>query len=137
MHVRRLEAGILDYGTDIDQSINPFELGLGRLVHLDKAGFIGRDALESTNRKELRFMGLTCQQYPLVRGNQIYASNGNEAGNLTAGAWSSHLGCGIGYIRLNEPMEVGTTILAQTDEGEAECEVVALPFLAPQKQLVK
>ena len=137
MHVRRLEAGILDYGTDINDSINPFELGLGRLVHLDKVGFIGRDALEATNRKELRFMGLTCQRYPLVRGDRIFKSNGDIAGSLTAGAWSSHLGCGIGYARLNEPMEVGATILAQTDQGEAECKVVALPFVDPQKKLVK
>ena len=82
-------------------------------------------------------MGLTCQRYPLVRGDGIHRLNGDIAGSLTAGAWSSHLGCGIGYVRLNEPTEIGTTILAQTDEGEAECKVVALPFIDPQKKLVK
>ena len=40
MHIRRIEAGIFDYGTDIDQSLNPFEIGLDRLVHLDKVDFI-------------------------------------------------------------------------------------------------
>jgi len=51
MHIRRLEAGILDYGTDIDQTLNPYEIGLERLVHLDKSDFIGREALMETNQK--------------------------------------------------------------------------------------
>ncbi len=45
MEIRRIEAGILDNGTDFDLTMTPFEAGLGAFVDLDKPAFIGRDAL--------------------------------------------------------------------------------------------
>jgi aminomethyltransferase len=45
--IRRIEAGILNYGTDITLDTNPFEVGLDWQVNLDQeADFIGRGALE-------------------------------------------------------------------------------------------
>lgn len=44
--IRRIEAGILNWGADITLDNNPYEVGLERLVDEDKrADFIGRDAL--------------------------------------------------------------------------------------------
>jgi len=34
--IRRIEGGVLDYGSDIIVDNNPFEMGLERLVSLDK-----------------------------------------------------------------------------------------------------
>ena len=52
MHIRRLEAGILDYGTDIDQSLNPFELGLGQFVDLSiRLTSLAEAALLETDRR--------------------------------------------------------------------------------------
>ena len=40
--IRRIEAGILNYGIDMTLDNNPYEVGLERLVNLDKtADFIG------------------------------------------------------------------------------------------------
>ena len=44
-HHRRIEAGILSWGQDMDQEVNPFEIGLGWQVDLSKDNFIGKDAL--------------------------------------------------------------------------------------------
>ena len=44
-HVRRLEAGILSYGQDMDIENNPFEVRLGWQVDLDKGDYIGKEAL--------------------------------------------------------------------------------------------
>ena len=44
-HIRRLEAGILSYGQDMDIENNPFEVRLGWQVDLNKGDFIGKDAL--------------------------------------------------------------------------------------------
>ena len=50
--IRRIEAGILNFGIDMTISDNPYEVGLGRLVDLDKdADFIGREALERIKRE--------------------------------------------------------------------------------------
>jgi aminomethyltransferase len=44
--IRRVEAGILGYRSDIDLSINPFEAGMERLLDLDsERAFIGKAAL--------------------------------------------------------------------------------------------
>src|SRR5215831_14607150 len=54
LDVARVEAGLLLIDVDYhsskkavipEQKYSPFELGLGRLVHLDKERFVGRDAL--------------------------------------------------------------------------------------------
>ncbi|NIO07973.1 MAG: aminomethyl transferase family protein, partial [Deltaproteobacteria bacterium] len=42
MGVRRIEAGILDYGTDIEPNMTPYAAGLGAFVDLSKPDFIGR-----------------------------------------------------------------------------------------------
>ena len=48
MGVRRIEAAIMDNGTDMDSSMTPFDAGLGRFVDLDSdADFIGKAALRS------------------------------------------------------------------------------------------
>ena len=44
-HIRRLEAGILSYGQDLDIENNPYEVRLGWQVDLSKPDFIGKDAL--------------------------------------------------------------------------------------------
>ena len=83
MHTRRIEAGILDYGTDIDQSFNAYEIGLGRLVHKDKKDFIGRQALVNTKRTALRLMGIKCEGTFLTRGDKLFESGGQEAVSYT------------------------------------------------------
>ena len=50
--IRRIEAGILNYGIDMTIENNPYEVGLGRLVDLDKPQeFVGRDALRRIKEK--------------------------------------------------------------------------------------
>ena len=44
-HIRRIEAGILSYGQDMDIENNPYEVRLGWQVDLDKGDFIGKEAL--------------------------------------------------------------------------------------------
>jgi glycine cleavage system aminomethyltransferase T len=53
--IRRIEAGILNYGIDMTLDTNPYEVGLERLVNLDKAAeFIGRDALRRLSKQGVK-----------------------------------------------------------------------------------
>jgi aminomethyltransferase len=48
-HQRRVQAGILSYGQDMDKETNPFQCNLGHMVPKTKeADYIGRQALERT-----------------------------------------------------------------------------------------
>ena len=45
--IRRIEGGMLSYQADMDCTVNPFELGLGRLVDLEMdSDYIGKEALK-------------------------------------------------------------------------------------------
>jgi glycine cleavage system aminomethyltransferase T len=50
--IRRIEGGILNHGVDMTLDTNPYEVGLDRLVDIDKeAEFLGREALRRCARK--------------------------------------------------------------------------------------
>ena len=46
--ILRLEAALRLYGNDMDETVNPYEAGLGWTVKLTKGEFIGRAALEKS-----------------------------------------------------------------------------------------
>jgi glycine cleavage system aminomethyltransferase T len=137
MTIRRIEAGILDSGTDFDVTMTPFEAGLGALVDLDKGDFIGRDALLSADHGK-RLFGLKCAEgvpdyrQAIVDGDEI-------VGHVTAGAWSPYLEAGIGYARFEKPGAwVGRRLALRVADGPAlGCEIVDLPFYDPEKRIPK
>jgi len=51
-HHRRIAAGILSYGQDLDHETNPFQCNLGHMVPRKKsANYIGKQALEQTREQ--------------------------------------------------------------------------------------
>ena len=72
--IRRIEAGILDYGTDMNRTNNPFEVGLGSFVDLNKAQFIGKDRLSTMSRKTKLFGIKTSTAIPFA-GLEIIENN--------------------------------------------------------------
>ncbi|MFO1035314.1 MAG: aminomethyltransferase family protein [Geminicoccaceae bacterium] len=135
MGIRRIEAGILDNGTDFDLSMTPFEAGLGGFVDLGKEQFIGRAALLEADRGK-RLFGVKCPdaapgyRQPIRDGDGI-------VGHVTAGAWSPYLQAGIGYARFDTPGNwVGQRLTTTTADGDdLGCEVVDLPFYDTEKRI--
>ena len=101
----RLEAGYHLYGNDISEIIKPKEADLffPPFIHMDKSLFIGKNALESFNQKELQRIrvGLVAMKKgPSPRaGLKLYRDN-KEIGNITSGGFSPllNIGIGMGYI---------------------------------------
>jgi glycine cleavage system aminomethyltransferase T len=50
-HHRRIEAGLLSYGQDLDIEVNPYECGMGWQVDLTKDAFIGKDNLAKIKKE--------------------------------------------------------------------------------------
>jgi aminomethyltransferase len=99
----RLEACLALYGNDIDETTNPLEAGLGWIVKMDKALFIGKEALArvqqaGTPRKLVAFemtgRGIARHGYPLC------SAEGQPVGVCTSGGPSPTLGknIGLGYM---------------------------------------
>ena len=135
MGIRRLEAGILDNGTDIERSMTPFEAGLGPFVDLQKTGYVGRDALLNADRGCMLF-GLTCAGTVPFAGLEVL--DGDEpVGRMTAGAWTPYLETGIGFVRFGHIDDwVGRKLAVCTRDGSRHsCDIVSLPFYDPEKKI--
>ncbi|MEI8179493.1 aminomethyltransferase family protein [Aestuariivirga sp.] len=136
MEMRRIEAGILDNGTDFDLTMTPFEAGLGRFVDLDKSDFIGRAALLTADQQGKRLFGLKCRSgIPGYR--EVIMEGTRPVGHVTAGTWSPFLALGIGYVRFDVPGPwAGRELQVRTAEkGVLDCEIIDLPFYDPEKRI--
>jgi len=129
------DSRILDNGTDIDPSMTPYEAGLGAYVHLDKGDFIGRDALQNASREPL-LLGLKCEKTVPLVGLEVYDAD-EAVAQMTIGAWSPYLDCGIGYVRFREPGKwVGRDLTLRDKNGNSHpCEIVDLPFYDAEKRI--
>ena len=135
MGIRRIEAGILDYGTDMNRDNNPFEMGLGSFVDLKKENFIGKEKLFHMNKERLLY-GLICKESIPFGGLEIL-ENEQVVGHTTVGAFSPEFKSGIGYVlfkkRGNWPGKKLT--LRSTNETLHDCVITPLPFYDSQKKI--
>lgn len=136
MEIRRIEAGILDNGTDFDLSMTPFEAGLGAFIDLDKPSFIGREALLAADPTGKRLFGLKSADAAPGYGARIM-DNGTNVGHVTAGARSPYLQSGIGYARFDAAGEwAGRTLtVCAADGSEMPCTIIDLPFYDADKRI--
>ncbi len=139
MGIRRLEAGILDYSTDIDNSMTPFDIGLGKFVDFTKEDFIGHKNLRKVNQK-CRLFGLICESGIPTVGCRVIIDK-KYVGNIRVGDWSPTLKKGIGYVLFDQTAMiggcwVGKQLTLVDKEGESHrAEVVSLPFLDAEKKI--
>lgn len=129
MNIRRIEAGILNNGTDMSPAMTPFAAGLGRFVDLDKEGFIGRDALLTADRRP-RLVGL--KAHGRVEAGMALALDGETVGRLTVAALSPCLGHYVGYALFEEAGDWIGCQVACGDDG-VPGETLDLPFYDPEK----
>ncbi|GAA2130442.1 glycine cleavage system aminomethyltransferase GcvT [Nocardioides bigeumensis] len=129
----RLEAGMPLYGKELTVDVNPFEVGLGRVVRFDKEdGFVGDDALaEARDRGPVRqLVGLTSRGRRAPRtGYDVLATTGEAVGQVTSGAPSPTLGHPVAMALVDARSAKPATYLAVDIRGRTEpVEVVTLPF---------
>ena len=141
--IRRIEAGILNYGGDMTLDNSPFEVGLERLVDLDKqTDFIGREALRRIRREgvERRLVGVEIRTEPLDLNDTRWPirSDGKLVGWVTSAVHSPRLDKNIGYAMVPVACsDLGTELTVETLLGEARAVVVSMPFVDPEKKVPK
>lgn len=137
MGIRRIEAGILDYGTDINRFNNPFEVGLGSYVDFSKDYFIGKESLTKINKKSKLF-GILSENFIPFSGLEIFYEN-KIVGKTTVGAFSPYLKKGIGYVLFNYHNDWTRKKLTIRDKENNfnNCKIVNLPFYDQTKKISK
>src|SRR5690606_10826243 len=98
----RLEAGMALYGQDMDDTVSPYEAGLGWTVTLDEGrDFIGRPVLERQHAEGAprQLVGLVMDERGVLRHGQRVLT-GNGEGEILSGTFSPTLGKAIAFARV-------------------------------------
>ena len=143
--VRRMEAGIFNWGPDLNWRDNPFEVtGLERLVEEQEEDYVGKEALERIRREGVKrkLVGIEIGDQEMPEEMMEFwdvLKEGAEVGHVTNAVWSPRLKKNIGYawvpIELSPP---GTALeVAWPFDGPAKATVVPMPFYDPEKEIPK
>ncbi len=143
--VRRMEAGIFNWGPDMNWHHNPFEVtGLERLVEEQEQDYIGKEALERIRREGVnrKLVGVEIGDERMPQEQEEFwpvLVDGKEVGYVTNAVWSPRLEKNIGYMWV--PVELaatGSTVDVAWPFGPpATSRVAELPFIDPKKDIPK
>ncbi len=138
---RRIEAGLLNAGSDFGAETTPFEAGLGAFVEFDDRDFIGREALERADRA-CRTWGLRVKGGVAQLG-RVITVGGEIVGRVCSSGYSPFQGCGVCIVRMDNPTHgPGTKVQVEVMDGSrCDAELCTLPMydaerLIPRGKLV-
>jgi aminomethyltransferase len=167
LDVARVEAGLLLIEVDYtsakkalieSQRYSPYELGFGKMVHLDKENFIGKTALVKQQKQGLprQFVGLEIdwpevevqyEKFGLTPAAPSQASRvavplylgGKQVGKATTTTWSPVLkkmialaSVDTAYSQIGTKLQLEITIEAMRQQVTAK--VVKMPFFNPERK---
>lgn len=169
LDVARIEAGLLLIDVDFnsskkalitDQKYSPFEMGLGRLVHLDKNRFVGQKALVAEQKRghvreivglEINWpevealyeaVGLPPAVSPIASRVAVPVfHDGRQVGKATSSTWSPTLKKMIALATVNSGFtKPGTRlqfeITVEAVRHRVSARVVKAPFFNPKRKTV-
>lgn len=111
----RFEATLPLYGNELSESITPLEAGLGFFVKLDKANFIGKEALVKQKEEGLKrkIVGFEMIDKGIPRHGYEVMADGKKIGFVTTGYSAPTVKKNIGlamvdieYSKLDTPIEI-------------------------------
>jgi dimethylsulfoniopropionate demethylase len=126
--IERIEGGLLSFGNDITMDHTPFEAGLGKFCHLDRATeCLGRDALRKFRNptRQIRPLEIAGPAVPGVTEQwPLAAQSGKPAGHISSAAWSPDFQINVAIGMINKDYwSPGTTLRVQTPLGAREVRV--------------
>jgi aminomethyltransferase len=127
----RLEAGLLLYGNDMDETTSILEANLGWICKLQKGDFVGRQELlrqRDTGVKRI-LAGFEMIERGIARDHYIAELNGEQIGIVTSGSPAPFLKKNIGFAYLPvERAAAGNQFSVVIREKPAGAQVVPTPF---------
>ncbi len=141
--IRRIEAGMLNFGADMTIENNPYEVGLDWIVNLDKkADFIGREALRRIKKEGVKrkLVGVEIDGAAIEFNQTKWEAHadGEKVGQITSAIHSPRLKKNIGYAMLPTDLsKLETQLTIVTPWGNREARVAHKPFIDPNKEIPK
>lgn len=145
-HHRRIEAGLMSYGADIDIECNPFECGMGWQVDLNREDFIGKKALAKIKKDGVthKLAGLRIEggreiQWYNADFYHVLDNKNELVGYVTSAWYSPTQKANIALAMLPvKHTELGTELRVAlpkmySDDATNKATVEKTPFRAPAK----
>ncbi|MCA9986355.1 MAG: aminomethyltransferase family protein, partial [Anaerolineales bacterium] len=144
----RMEKGYRDYGHDIDNTDDPYDVGLGYFIALNKSGgFLGKEALLARNARGPRTRQLAQllvkDSEPLLFHAEVVYRDGQAVGYIRAGSYGFTLGGAVGLF-MTEAAEPVDEAYVATGRWEIDiagtrypAEVSLTPMYDPEMKKIK
>ena len=131
----RMEKGYRDYGHDIDNMDDPYSVGLGFAVRLDKeSDFIGKQACISRKAEgqfpERLVSILLKDPEPMMVHHEIVLRNGKPVGNVRAASYGHTLGGSVGLAMIGISDGAESVDAAYLKEGKWEVDIAGRIYAA-------
>ena len=127
----RLEAKLLLYGNDIDETTTLLEAGLVWICKFQKGHFIGRDELLRQRESGIKriLAGFEMIDRGIARDHYIIEQDGRRIGTVSSGSFAPFLKKNIGLAYLPvDCQEIGTEFSVIIREKAVKAQVVPTPF---------
>ena len=142
--IRRVEAGILNWGADMTLEDNVYQAGLEWLIDEGKSSdYVGRDALRRIKQEGVsrKLVGIEIAGDPVQFNTTKWpvSLNGKPVGRVTSAIWSPRLKKNLGYAMLPTAHSAhGSVVSVEVPEaGARRATVVPKPFVDPKKEIPK
>jgi aminomethyltransferase len=132
----RLEAKMMLYGNDIDDTTTVLEADLGWILKLAKGDFLGRDRLKQQKEQGItrKMVGFEVLDRAPVRDGYSVLIDGQEVSTVTSGSPAPYLKKNIGLTYLPiEKTQIGTEITILVRGREVPARIVETPFYKRKK----
>ncbi len=127
----RLEAKLMLYGNDIDETTTVLEADLKWIVKFKKGEFLGREALLKQSEEGLKrkLVGFELLEKGVARRHYPVYFQGKPVAEVTSGTFAPYLkkSIGLAYLPI-EATEIGTEIEIGIRDKRVKGRVVATPF---------
>ena len=135
--VLRIEAGLPQYGHELNETIDPFTAGLAAAVDFSHE-FIGCQALAKARDRQLprkrigllltRKTGTQAATIP-KQGSPVRTTDRREVGTVTSGTFSPAMKCAVAMAYVDtQAAKAGGELLVQIDSENHAAKLVELPF---------
>ncbi|MGA7928303.1 MAG: glycine cleavage system aminomethyltransferase GcvT [Candidatus Sulfotelmatobacter sp.] len=134
----RLEGKLALYGHEISDTVNVWEAGLARFCKMEKAEFVGRDALQKAKAEGVTrtLVGLEMVDRGIARdGYKVLDGGGREIGYVTSGSPAPFLKKNIALAYVPpEFAAIGTAVQVEIRGQGVGAQVVPTPFYKRAKK---
>jgi aminomethyltransferase len=132
--VRAVEQGITDTQYRMNSGMTPIEAGLGEMIDLDGAEFVGREALRAARDAgpTRRTIGLVVEGYPVPRLDDFWPlldGSGGQVGVARWAVWSYALETSIAIALVDATVAADEPLTLRTPDGDRSTRPHAIPFV--------